>query len=43
MYGSTFETLPDEMVLAVLENLELVDLMKIIVALPNTRGKYFMF
>ena len=34
---STFESLPDEMVLEVLQNLDLIDLMKLIIAFPNTR------
>ena len=34
---STFETLPDEMVLKVLQNLDMIDLMKLIIAFPNTR------
>ena len=37
LHESTFETLPDEMVLEVLQNLDLIDLMKIIIAFPNTR------
>ena len=34
---TSFETLPDEMVLKVLQNLDLIDLMKLIIAFPNTR------